>query len=111
MNIIARGTVSYYAEKYPAAKSALLTWYHEFLKSGFLNFNELKGTFGSASIVANNRVIFNIKGNDFRLIVSVNFKQSAAYIIWFGTHKEYDKINVETIEFDTDILNYKGKRL
>lgn len=74
-----------------------------------MNFNELKAVYGNASIVANNRVIFNIKGNDYRLIVSANFKQLAAYIIWFGTHKEYDKINTQTIEFDTDILNYKIK--
>ena len=48
---------------------------------------------------------WNIKGNDFRLVVSVNFQQNACYVIWFGTHKEYDKINVETIAFDTKILN------
>ncbi|MEO8238782.1 MAG: type II toxin-antitoxin system HigB family toxin [Flavobacterium sp.] len=52
----------------------------------------------------NNRVVFNIKGNDFRLVVSINFLQQACYIIWFGTHKEYDKINVENVEFDTAIL-------
>ncbi len=49
------------------------------------------------------------KGNEFRLIVSVNFRQLAAYIIWFGTHKEYDKIDTGTIEFDVKILNYKIK--
>lgn len=48
-----------------------------------------------------------LRGNDFRLVVSVNFKQSATYIIWFGTHAEYDKVNVETISFDTNILNFK----
>ncbi len=109
MNVIARGTISYYIEKYPAAKTPLLTWYTEFLKVSFHNFNELKAVYGSASIVANNRVIFNIKGNDYRLVVSVNFKQLAAYIIWFGTHKEYDKINAETVEFDINILNHKAK--
>ena len=57
----------------------------------------------------NNRVVFNIKGNDFRLVVSVNFLQTACYLIWFGTHKEYDKINVETIAFDTAILT--GKKI
>lgn len=65
---------------------------------------------GNASIVGNSRVIFNIKGNNFRLLVMVNFKQLAAYIIWFGTHKQYDKIDTGTIEFDTDILNYKVKK-
>ena len=100
----------YYINKYPQAKTPLLTWYNEFLKQEFNNFNELKTVYGNASIIANYRVIFNIKGNDYRLIVSVNFKQLAAYIIWFGTHKEYDKINVETIEFDKSILNYKPER-
>lgn len=109
MNIIAKGSILYYIGKYPLAKTALLTWYYEFLKAQFRNFNELKVVYGNASIVANNRVIFNIKGNDFRLVVSVNFHQQAAYVIWFGTHKQYDKIDTATVEFDTSILNYKGK--
>ena len=109
MNILAKGTLLYYIAKYPKAKTPLLTWYHEFSKEIFHNFNELKMVYGNASIVANNRVIFNIKGNGFRLIVSVNFRQSAAYIIWFGSHKEYDKIIMETIGFDTGILNFKTK--
>jgi mRNA interferase HigB len=109
MNIIVRRAILHYISVYPQAKVALLTWYSEFNKFTFLNFNDLKQVYGSASIVANNRVVFNIKGNDYRLVVSVNFKQAAAYVIWFGTHKEYDKINVETIEFDTTILNFKSK--
>jgi mRNA interferase HigB len=108
MNIIVKRAVLYYIDKYPKAKISLLTWYHEFSKQKFTNFNELKAVYGNASVVNNNRLVFNIKGNDFRLVVSVNFKQTAAYIIWFGTHAEYDKINVETIEFDTNILNYKA---
>lgn len=109
MNIIVKRAVLYYADKYPEAKTPLLAWYHEFLKQEFHNFNELKAVYGNASIVAGNRVIFNIKGNDYRLIVSVNFKQLAAYIIWFGTHKAYDKTDAGTIEFDTKILTYKAK--
>lgn len=89
------------------AKTQLLIWYNEFTKQDFNNFNELKQVYGNASIVNTQRVVFNIKGNDFRLVVSVNFLQTACYVIWFGTHKEYDKINVETVEFDTAILNYK----
>jgi len=108
MNIIVKRAILYYIDKYPQSKTPLLTWYNEFLKQDFHSFNELKKVYGSASIIANNRVIFNVKGNDYRLIVSVNFKQLAAYIIWFGTHKEYDKINAATIEFDTAILNYKA---
>lgn len=109
MNIIAKGTILYYIDKYPKAKTALLTWYHEFAKTNFRNFNELKAVYGNASIVANNRVIFNIKGNDFRLVASVNFRRLAAYVIWFGTHKEYDKIDTSKISFDIEILNFKSK--
>jgi len=100
MNIIARGTILVYIEKYPLAKTALLNWYQEFTNASYENFNQLKFTYGNASIVSNERIIFNIKGNDFRLIVSVNFKRKAAYVIWFGTHKEYDKIDAATIKYN-----------
>lgn len=108
MNVIVKRAILFYADKYPAAQIALLAWHKEFNNSNYKNFNELKQVYGNASIVANNRVIFNIKGNDYRLIVSVNFKQMAAYIIWFGTHKEYDKIDAATVAFDLKILNYKA---
>lgn len=89
------------------AETQLLIWYTEFSGHKFTNFNELKKVYGNARVVNNNRVVFNIKGNDFRLVISINFLQSASYVIWFGTHKEYDKINVETISFDTSILTIK----
>jgi mRNA interferase HigB len=104
MKILVKKTILYYIQKYPIASTPLLIWYNEFSKLPFTNFNELKKVYGNASVVSNNRVVFNIKGNDFRLVVSINFLQQACYVIWFGTHKEYDKINVETIEFDTAIL-------
>ena len=104
MNIIVRRAILYYIHNYPQAKIALLTWYSEFSKQQFHSINELKEMYGNASIVANGRVIFNIKGNDYRLIVSINFKQLAAYIIWFGTHAEYNLIDASTIAFDTKII-------
>ena len=104
MKILVKKTILFYIKKYPIAETQLLIWYHEFSKHEFNNFNELKNVYGNASIVNSNRVVFNIKGNDFRLVVSINFLQGACYVIWFGTHKEYDKINVETIAFDTTIL-------
>ena len=107
MKILVKKTILYYIKKYPTAETQLLIWYNEFSKLDFSNFNELKKVYGNASIVNNNRVVFNIKGNDFRLVVSINFMQSACYVIWFGTHVAYDKINVETIAFDTTILTDK----
>jgi mRNA interferase HigB len=107
MKILVRRTILFYTEKYPIAKTQLLIWYNEFTKLDFRNFNELKQVYGNASVVNNERVVFNIKGNDFRLVVSINFTQKACYVIWFGPHKDYDKINVETVDFDISILNYK----
>jgi mRNA interferase HigB len=89
------------------AETPLMIWYTDFSERQFSNFNELKKVYGNASIVNNNRVVFNIKGNDFRLVISIIFLQAASYVIWFGTHKEYDKIDVTTIAFDTDILTNK----
>lgn len=104
MRILVKKTILYYTQKYPVASTQLLIWYNEFSKKEFSNFNELKKVYGNASIVSNNRVVFNIKGNDFRLVVSINFLQKACYVLWFGTHKEYDKIDVSKIDFDPTIL-------
>jgi len=108
MRILVKKSILFYIKKYPIAETQLLIWYSEFSKLDFQNFNQLKKVYGNASIVNNNRVVFNIKGNDFRLVVSINFLQTACYVIWFGTHKEYDKINVETVAFDTAILTDKN---
>jgi len=104
MRILVKKTILYYTKKYPMASTQLLIWYNEFSKREFSNFNELKQIYGNASIVSNTRVIFNIKGNDFRLVVSINFSQKACYVLWFGLHKEYDKIDVSKIDFDPKIL-------
>jgi mRNA interferase HigB len=107
MKILVKKTLLYYVKKYPLAETPLLIWYNELSKLRVTNFNELKLVYGNASLVRNSRVVFNIKSSDFRIVVSVNFIQSACYIIWFGTHNEYDKINVETVDFDTSILTKK----
>ncbi len=107
MKILVKRTILFYIKKYPRAETPLLIWHSEFSRHKFKNYNQLKKIYGNASIVNNDRVVFNINGNDFRLIVSINFLQEACYVIWFGTHKEYDKINVETHAFDTSILTGK----
>ncbi len=103
MNIINRKTIIYYTRLYPKAKNQLLTWYSEMLKYEFDNFNQLKEVYGNASIVNNQRIVFNIKGNDYRLVVSMNFFKKACYTIWFGTHNEYDKIDVATIPYNLNL--------
>lgn len=81
------------------ASGSLLAWHKAFSKASFNNFNEIKEVYHSASIVANGRIIFNIKGNSFRLIIATDFRRQSAYIIWFGTHNEYDKIDAATVAY------------
>ncbi len=107
MKVLVKRTIHYYMGKYPISAKALLTWENEFSKITFHNFNEIKKVYRNASIVGSNRVVFNIKGNDFRLVVSINFEQQACYVIWFGTHNEYDAIDVEKVRFDLRINNFK----
>ena len=86
-NGITRRTLLAYAEKFPLAAKALYKWYHELVKSDFENFNALKSVYGSASLAGDDRIVFNIMGNKFRLVVRIVFEYRAIQIKWFGTHK------------------------
>ena len=98
LNIITRKNLLDYCKKYPAASTALTEWYHELVNSDFKNFNELKRVYGNASIGADDRVVFNIMGNEYRLVVRIVFDFKVIQIKWFGTHAEYDKIDVTTVQ-------------
>ena len=98
-NIITRKTLLIYCLRYPKASNALLEWYAEFIKSDFQNFNELKSVYKSVSLVGDDRVVFNVMGNKYRLVVRMVFEYRAIQIKWFGTHAEYDEIDVETVKF------------
>ncbi len=97
-NIINRKNLLAYCQKYPLAATALQEWYYELLNGDFKNFHELKKVYGNASLIADDRVIFNIMGNKYRLIVRIVFEFKAIQIKWFGTHAEYDKIDVVNIQ-------------
>lgn len=98
-NIIARKTLLDYCKKYPEAAAALQEWYYELLRSNFKSFNELKKVYVNASLIGDDRIIFNIMGNRFRLLVRISFDFKAIQIKWFGTHSEYDRIDVKKIKF------------
>ena len=98
-NIITRKTLLAYCQKYPLAAPALQEWYFEILQSDFKNFNELKMAYGHASLVADDRVVFNIMGNKYRLVVRIVFTFRAIQIKWFGTHAEYNEIDVSGTVF------------
>lgn len=98
-NIINRKTLLVYGEAYPNAKNALFEWYYEFLSADFRYFQELKSIYGNASLVEDDRVVINIMGNKYRLVIRIVFLYKTIQIKWFGTHNEYDKIDVATIKF------------
>ena len=102
-NIISRKALLDYIQQYPSAATALSEWYYELLKSDFQNYNDLKNTYPHASLVGDDRVVFNIKGNNFRLIVRIVFIYKTIQIKWFGSHAEYNKIDVLQV-------NHKIKR-
>jgi mRNA interferase HigB len=88
-----------YCKKYPEAGTALQEWYYELLKADYANFNELKKVYGNASLVGDDRVVFNILGNKFRLVVRMVFEYNTIQMKWFGTHAENDKIDVKLVRF------------
>jgi mRNA interferase HigB len=100
-NIIQRRNLLNYIRLYPEAGTSLKEWYRELKIVEFRNFNELKEVYKNASIVGDNRVVFNIKGNSYRLVVRFVFAYKVIQVKWFGTHKEYDAIDVETVQFKT----------
>lgn len=97
MRIIARKAIVDFSAKYPDSAPALQAWFHEARKAGWKNNNEIKQQYLSASILKNGRVVFNIKGNDYRLVVHINFSTQIVYIRFIGTHKEYDRTDANTI--------------
>lgn len=78
-------------------KQPLLAWKNEVKRESWNNPNELKAKYGNASVLKNNRVVFNICGNSYRLIVDINYQNKIVYIKWFGTHKEYDDIDADAL--------------
>ena len=95
--IISRKTIREFYEIHSDCEQALSTWYHDTLKANWSNPNDVKLEYPSVSILPSNRMVFNIKGNKYRLIVKINFGYQMIWIRFIGTHAEYDKINAVTI--------------
>ena len=105
MRVFSRNTLTKYVEKLaghkdqPAVKSALDAWFHEVRQAAWKSSADVKRSYAHASIVGADRVVFNIKGNSYRLVVAMNYMRSSVFIKWIGTHKEYDSIDVRAIEY------------
>lgn len=99
MRVIAVQTLKTYRVEFPKAKQSLLAWYEEADAAQWNHPNELKEQYRNASILSDKRVVFNICGNSFRLIVDIEYRLKIIFIVWFGTHKQYDKINAKTVSY------------
>ena len=97
MRVISRSTLRNFWEKHADAETPLKTWFSEVKKAERKNFNQLKAQFGNASVVGNDRAVFNIKGNDYRLVTALDYEKQILWIRFIGTHKAYDKIDAKNI--------------
>lgn len=95
--IIAKSSLREYWEKHSDSEQYLKTWYETAKNADWKSPNDVKRTYINASILKEGRVVFNIKGNSYRLIVKFNYEKQWAFIRFVGTHAEYDKINAQII--------------
>jgi mRNA interferase HigB len=100
MRIVAIKILRDFWIRYPYSRSHLEAWIDEARKADWKQPSDIKTMFRNASILKNRRVVFNIKGNDYRLIVAVAYRFGAIYIKFIGTHAEYDAVDAETIEME-----------
>ena len=97
MRIFTEKALKEFIEKYPDSKVALQEWSSIVKKSKWTCFSDIKKTFNSVDAVGNQRYVFNIRGNNYRIVTVVKFTINFVYIRFIGTHKEYDNINCSTI--------------
>jgi mRNA interferase HigB len=97
MRIISRKRLRDFWEQHPDARQPLQAWYADVKQANWKTPADIKNVYRNASIVANNRVVFNLKGNTYRLVIAVQYKYGLVYIRFVGTHQQYDRIDVATI--------------
>jgi mRNA interferase HigB len=106
MRIIARRTLREFIatragqKDQRALKAALDAWFDEVRKARWRNAADVKRLYATASIVTGERIVFNVKGNSYRLVVSVDFEKSIVWIKWIGTHRDYDRIDVKKVQHE-----------
>ncbi len=99
MRIIAIKTLKNYWEEFPQARQSLLAWHEETEIANWNNPNELKLQFRNASVITDKRVVFNIHGNSYRLVVDIEYRLQIVFVVWFGTHAEYDKTDIKKVNY------------
>ena len=97
MRIISKRALREFWERHRDAEAPLLAWYREAQRADWSGPAAVKARFPRASIVGGNRVVFNIKGNEYRLVVRINYRYRVMYVRFVGTHAEYDRIDVREV--------------
>jgi len=97
MHVISRRKLRGFWENHPDARTSLESWFADVKHAEWQKPEDIKAIYRNASIIGNNRVVFNIKGNKYRLVVAVQYTFRIVYIRFVGTHQEYDRIDSETI--------------
>ena len=97
MRVIAKPVLIDFWTRYPRAKQPLKAWYAEVIHADWNTPQDIKNAYASASFIAGNRAVFNIHGNDFRLVAGMDYRRQVLFIKFIGTHAEYDRIDVEKI--------------
>ena len=105
MRVIARNTLTRFVETLAgqkaqgALKAALEAWFHEAVRANWRNPADVKKAYATASIINVERVVFNIKGNDYRLVTAIDYGRQTVFIKWIGSHADYDNIDVRTVQY------------
>jgi len=99
MVIISKTILKEFGQKHPDAETGLEKWYNDTKRASWKNFADVKKTFNAVDGVGNDRYVFDIKGNQYRLIALIIFKVRTVFILFIGTHKEYDKVNSSAVTF------------
>jgi mRNA interferase HigB len=97
MRVIAISTLRAFWSKHSDAQTPLMAWYALASRSQWRSPSDIKEAYRNASFTANNRVVFNIKGNDYRLVVLVRYDKGLLFVKFVGTHAQYDKIDASTV--------------
>ena len=97
MRVIAISTLRAFCTKHSDAQTPLMAWYALASRSQWRSPSDIKEAYRNASFTANNRVVFNIKGNDYRLVVLVRYDKGLLFVKFVGTHAQYDKIDASTV--------------
>ena len=97
MRVISKRMLRLFWKRHPQVQAPLSAWYAEAMRSSWASFKDVRKRYPSADMVKGNRVIFNIKGNDCRLVVRINFDYKIVYIRFIGTHSEYNKVSAEDV--------------